>query len=93
MMVTGLRCVPEVVGESSTCGGSPIGTLTFLLTDVEGATALWEAQPVGAENCVVAGHAAFRYSLMSPSQRVDLTTRSRAGGACAVDSRSALGGR
>ena len=29
---------------------------------------------VGAENCVVAGQAAFRYSLMSPPQRAVLTT-------------------
>ena len=29
---------------------------------------------VGAGNCVVAGQAAFRYSLMSPSQRAVLTT-------------------
>jgi hypothetical protein len=29
---------------------------------------------VGAGNGVVAGHAAFRYSWMSPSQRVDLMT-------------------
>ena len=32
------------------------------------------AHPVGAENCVVAGQAAFRYSLMSPPQRAVLTT-------------------
>ena len=30
--------------------------------------------PVGAENCVVSGQAAFRYSLMSPPQRAVLTT-------------------
>jgi len=30
---------------------------------------------VGAEYCVVAGQAAFRYSLMRPWQRVDFTTR------------------
>ena len=30
---------------------------------------------VGAEYCVVAGQAAFRYSWMSPSHRVDLMTR------------------
>ncbi len=30
--------------------------------------------PVGAGNCVVAGQAAFRYSLMSPSQRAVFTT-------------------
>ena len=30
--------------------------------------------PVGAENCVVAGQAAFRYSLMSPPQRAVFTT-------------------
>ena len=30
--------------------------------------------PVGAENCVVSGQAAFRYSLMSPSQRAVFTT-------------------
>ena len=30
---------------------------------------------VGAENCVVAGQAAFRYSLVSPPQRPVLTTR------------------
>ena len=29
---------------------------------------------VGAENCVVAGQAAFRYSLMSPPQRAVFTT-------------------
>ena len=33
-----------------------------------------ENGPVGAENCVVAGQAAFRYSLMSPPQRAVLTT-------------------
>ena len=33
----------------------------------------WPA-PVGAENCVVSGQAAFRYSLMSPPQRAVLTT-------------------
>ena len=31
--------------------------------------------PVGAEYCVVPGQAAFRYSLMRPSQWVDFTTR------------------
>ena len=31
-------------------------------------------QRVGAQNCVVAGQAAFRYSLMSPPQRAVLTT-------------------
>ena len=39
------------------------------------------ARPVGAEYCVVAGHAAFRYSWMSPWQRVDLMTRRLAGSA------------
>ena len=34
---------------------------------------------VGARNSVVAGQAAFRYSLMSPSHRVDLMTRAWAG--------------
>ena len=29
---------------------------------------------VGVENCVVAGQAAFRYSLMSPPQRAVFTT-------------------
>ena len=32
------------------------------------------ADPVGARNSVVPGQAAFRYSLMSPSHRVDLIT-------------------
>ena len=32
--------------------------------------------PVGAEYCVVAGQAAFRYSLMRPWHRVDLMSRS-----------------
>ena len=43
--------------------------------------ALWPLfSPVGAGNCVVAGQAAFRYSLMSPSQRAVLTTwRCRSG--------------
>ena len=36
---------------------------------------------VGAEYCVVAGQAAFRYSLMRPWHRVDLMTRSWAGSA------------
>ena len=31
-------------------------------------------EAVGAGNCVVAGQAAFRYSLVSPSQRAVLTT-------------------
>ena len=31
-------------------------------------------RPVGVENGVVAGQAAFRYSLMSPPQRAVLTT-------------------
>ena len=35
---------------------------------------IWSTNPVGAENCVVAGQAAFRYSLMSPPQRAVLTT-------------------
>lgn len=34
------------------------------------------SDPVGAGNSVVAGQAACWYSLMSPSQRVDLVTRS-----------------
>ena len=46
-------------------------------------------QPVGAEYCVVAGQAAFRYSLMRPSHRVDLTTRSVG----SADGSSDLGGR
>ncbi len=33
------------------------------------------SQAVGAEYWVVAGQAAFRYSLMSPSHRLDFTTR------------------
>ena len=33
-----------------------------------------EVSAVGAENCVVAGQAAFRYSLMSPPQRAVFTT-------------------
>ena len=42
-------------------------------------TGVWDQlvrilKPVGAENCVVAGQAAFRYSLMSPPQRAVLTT-------------------
>ena len=39
-----------------------------------GISPLPAAAPVGAENCVVAGEAAFRYSLMSPPQRAVLTT-------------------
>ena len=45
-----------------------------------GASTVWRIlkqhgfDPVGAENCVVAGQAAFRYSLMSPPQRAVLTT-------------------
>ncbi len=35
---------------------------------------LAESDPVGAEYCVVAGQAAFRYSLISPSHWVDFTT-------------------
>ena len=35
--------------------------------------------PVGARDCVVAGQAAFLYSLMSPSLRADLTIRGGAG--------------
>lgn len=35
--------------------------------------------PVGARNSVVAGQAAFLYSLMSPSHRADLTIRGGAG--------------
>jgi transposase-like protein len=34
-----------------------------------------EAARVGARNSVVAGQAAFRYSLMRPSHRLDLMTR------------------
>lgn len=51
------------------------------------------SEPVGAGNCVVAGHAAFRYSWMSPSQRVDLTTWGWGGGAFAGVSSVACGGR
>ena len=42
--------------------------------------------PVGAGNCVVAGQAAFRYSLVSPSQRAVLTTwRCPSGWSAAAD--------
>ncbi len=34
-----------------------------------------DREPVGAEYCVVAGQAAFRYSLMRPSHWVDFRTR------------------
>ena len=40
---------------------------------------------VGARNCVVPGQAAFLYSLMSPSHRVDLMTRSWAGSRPVLD--------
>ena len=49
-----------------------------------------DLRPVGAGNCVVAGQAAFRYSLMSPSQRAVLTAwRCRSG----WSGGSAAGGR
>ena len=52
------------------------GSVEFLDTDdlIELARRLLGDPPVGAGNCVVAGQAAFRYSLMSPSQRAVLTT-------------------
>ena len=43
------------------------------------ARAMRSGNPVRAEYCVVAGQAAFRYSWMRPSHRVDLTIRSTAG--------------
>ncbi len=46
-----------------------------------------ELPAVGAGNCVLAGHAAFRYSLMSLSQRVDLTVCRDGGGGPGVASR------
>ena len=49
--------------------------------------------PVRARNSVVAGHAAFRYSLMSLSHRVDLTVCRDGGGTPAVASRFGLGRR
>ena len=47
------------------------GPLASTLTARAAVTPL---MPVGAENCAVAGQAAFRYSLMSPPQRAVLTT-------------------
>lgn len=48
--------------------------------------------PVRARNSVVAGHAAFRYSLMRPWHRVVLTICIRGGGVPEASSSSAWGG-
>ncbi len=57
------------------------GNFEGLKTQIFSDDSLGGLFPVGAEYCVVAGQAAFRYSWMSPSQRVDLMTWSLGGSA------------
>ena len=49
-------------------------TISKITDEIVADMAVWQNRPVGAGNCVVAGQAAFRYSLMSPSQRAGFTT-------------------
>ncbi len=60
--------------------------------NVSTARGLFIQLPVRARNSVVAGHAAFWYSLMSPLQRVVLMTCSGSGGVPPARLSSASGG-
>ena len=63
---------------------SPVKSVRIILSErdphvaaglASGGVARWAVyDPVGAGNCVVGGQAAFRYSLMKPSQRAVFTT-------------------
>ena len=69
------RSAPGVAGWSSRGTDSPTAPrVAFAKAAADPATRFEAVKPVGAENCVVAGQAAFRYSLMSPPQRAVLTT-------------------
>ena len=71
-----MRWVGTVVGlrdaGSVESGARPSGTVTFVFTDLEGSTALWEANPADMRSAVarhddivrdvVAGHAGYVFS-------------------------------
>ena len=69
--VEGRRSAMRSGGEAS---GGCSGRATTLCRCWHSYVTLGRVHRVGAENCVVAGQAAFRYSLMSPPQRAVLTT-------------------
>ena len=75
----GSLCHEDAAGFEVGGVGEPVGGSAQDLEQVVGALDSAVGGPVGvvpvrAENCVVAGQAAFRYSLMSPPQRAVFTT-------------------
>ncbi|MFN0070308.1 MAG: BTAD domain-containing putative transcriptional regulator, partial [Chloroflexota bacterium] len=64
----------------------PRGTVTFLLTDIEGSTALWEQSQVGMETALARHDETLRITIQQHSGSIFKTTGD---GACAVFARAA----